>query len=250
MKKFFRILLSATFLVSASVPVFASNLPEPPVVIVETEISAPQNVRMTTNHGYIPSEYDTPEEIAADRRKFEQAKQREKEQPEGRAATWNVLPGSYRLFRQETASQCASACVQSVLYYLKGSTPTQASIASAIGIEGAHMQSTLNYINNNQSRNTYLRVRKSSIDQNGMNDRLYKSITDFQTPPLVGLQFTEGLAWPYSTDGHMMTCYAAMSDKTSFMVADPWIGFAGLNYPEAYARGTRLLWNALVDLGW
>lgn len=166
-------------------------------------------------------------------------------------ASWTQLPGTYYVYAQTTKYNCGPATVQSVLRYLAGSTPSQDDVATGCKTTttGTSLKNMVSYTNSMQDSNNY--VVATINNQDDMDSRLYNGINNYGAPPMMGLAFASSDGWAYSTNGHAISVYAAMSDKSAYMITGPWIGYAGItSTASSYSRTSTQLYNALLGLAW
>lgn len=168
-------------------------------------------------------------------------------------ASWTYLSG-YLVYNQTTSYNCGPAAVQAALRYLNGSTPTQATIAESCGTttSGTYLADMLTYINDEQDENTY--ISKYQANSTNMKNCLYSGVVTYDAPPIIGMAFSSNDGWLYSSGGHFMSVYGAMSDKSEFALADPWIGYSnsGLSGNSwSYSKSATDIFNAYnsVNIG-
>lgn len=168
------------------------------------------------------------------------------------AASWKYLSG-YTVYNQKTSYNCGPATVQAALNYL-GYNIDQSEIARGCKttINGSYIADMVSYINRQQSKYRYTaRYNESSSE---MSRLLYNGIASSKAAPIIGLTFSTSDGWPYSTNGHFVSVYGAKSDRSSFALADPWIGYSGsgLNGQSwTYTKSTSTLYKAYnkVNIG-
>lgn len=168
-------------------------------------------------------------------------------------ASWTYLSG-YLVYNQTTSYNCGPAAVQAALRYLNGSTPTQATIAEGCKTTtaGTYLSDMLTYINSEQSENTY--VSKYQASSTNMKNYLYSGVVTYDAPPIIGMAFSSSDGWLYSSGGHVMSVYGAMSDKSAFALADPWIGYSNSGLTDnswSYSKSATDIFNAYdsVNIG-
>ena len=139
---------------------------------------------------------------------------------------WLSLDG-YQVFGQDERNYCGPAAVQAVLTYINGSSPNQDSIAAGCGTDytGTKLVTMKNYVNGRQSMRNY--VVQGGLNQSQMSGRMYDDITYYDVPSIIGLTFDKNSYWKYSTGGHFVSIYGVNSTQTYFLLADPWIQYAG-----------------------
>lgn len=168
-------------------------------------------------------------------------------------ATWTCL-SDYLVYSQTTSYNCGPAAVQAALEYLTGSTPTQATIAEGCKTTtaGTYLSDMLTYINSEQSENKY--VSKYEADSTNMKTYLYAGIVIYDAPPIIGMAFSSSDGWLYSSGGHFMSVYGTTSDKSTFALADPWIGYSNSGLTDnawSYSKSATDIFNAYnsVNIG-
>lgn len=251
MKKTLSVLLVSIMLFSFNTVVFAGennasdDFVEAKTVYVGIET---RSIDTTTSVGALPA---TIEDIAESNRM--QDKPVITEPTVMPRATWTYL-SDYYVYNQTTSYNCGPAAVQAALRYLNGSTPTQADIAEGCKTttNGTYLSDMLTYINDEQSENTY--ISKYQATSAKMKDYLYSGVVTYDAPPIIGMAFSSSDGWLYSSGGHFMSVYGATSDKSSFALADPWIGYSnsGLtDKPWSYSKSATDIFNAYnsVNLG-
>lgn len=175
-------------------------------------------------------------------------------QSEGQRAlqsTWYYLDGTYYVYNQTTSYNCVPACIQAVLRYVNGSTPTQATIANAVGTTtlGTYMYKVHTYLNQQQTVFDYDIAYITSVTE--LKNAVYNDIVTYGVPSIIGLSFSTSDGWLYDTPGHAMSAYGIKSDKSSISLADPWIGYSGSglsSYSSSYSKTTSTVYNACVGL--
>lgn len=162
-------------------------------------------------------------------------------------ASWIYLDNTFYVYNQTTSYNCGPASVQAALNYLKGSSPIQSSIASGCGTtsSGTYLSDMKTYINKQQSARTY--VSKYNASSSTMKSSLYSGVVSYDAPSIIGLSFSSSDGWLYSSGGHFMTVYGTKSDKSSFALGDPWIGYSGSGLSDnswSYSKSASTIYNA------
>ena len=146
-----------------------------------------------------------------------------------KAAVLNVYncTRSIPYYKQETTYYCGPATTKQSLQYLKGSSPTQSSIASSLGTtrEGTDGTKIVKYLNSNQNSNYYVIVVPTS--QSSMESTTYSGLTIYNAPPILRLSMTTGQGWPYPSSGHFMNISGqyTVSSNVEYQVTDPYINW-------------------------
>lgn len=166
-------------------------------------------------------------------------------------ATWTYLQG-YVVYSQSTSYNCGPAAVQAALRYINGYAPAQSSVASGCSTTtaGTYVSNMVTYINGQQSRRVYEAEYYYQFTGD-FNTDLYDGVVVRKAPAIVGLYFNMDQGWAYNSGLHFMSVYGAMSDKSRFALADPWVGYAGLtNIGWSYAKSAQEISSAYdSDLG-
>lgn len=162
-------------------------------------------------------------------------------------ASWFYLNDTFYVYNQTTSYNCGPACVQAAIYYLKGSTPSQSSIASGCGTtsSGTYLSNMKTYINEHQSVRKY--YTKYNAASSVMTSALYSAVVVYDVPAVIGLSFSSSDGWLYSSGGHFMTVYGTKSDRTSFALGDPWIGYSGSGLTDHswfYTKSASTIYDA------
>lgn len=252
MKKSISFVLAVVMLFSLSTVAFASeskesdSFQEAGTVYVEVETRSVDSA--ATPSGALPA---TAEDIAESN--LLQDKPVNSESTVMPRASWTYLSG-YLVYNQTTSYNCGPAAVQAALRYLNGSTPTQATIAEGCGTttSGTYLADMLTYINDEQNENTY--ISKYQANSTNMKNYLYSGVVTYDAPPIIGMAFSENDGWLYSSGGHFMSVYGAMSDKSKFALADPWIGYSNSGLSDnswSYSKSATDIFNAYnsVNIG-
>lgn len=251
MKKFFSLLLAVIMLFSAQTVAYAGEvvssdefIEAKPVYDVEVETCSMEPAASPT--GALPA---TEDDI------LESGKMEDKmvfSDDEGltRAASWTYLSG-YTVYAQNTNYNCGPASVQAALKYIKGSAPSQSKIAEECktNTSGTYLSNMLTYINEQQSVNRYVSKYQASFDS--MKNYLYFGVVQCNAPPIIAMSFSTGEGWLYSSNGHFMSVYGALSDKSRFALADPWIGYSGSglsSYSWSYSKSSAEIYKAYSNI--
>jgi len=147
-------------------------------------------------------------------------------------ASWIELSntGSFYYYAQELYYSCGPACVKMALKYLTGTTYLESTICAGCNTtatNGTTFSDMCTYINGEQNSNYY--IKKTGATKDTMTNDLYNGIAQWSAPPIVGLQESTTLGWPFNLSGHGVTVYAVKSDKTEVMIADPWAGYVSMS---------------------
>ena len=165
-------------------------------------------------------------------------------------ASWVYLDNTFSVYKQLSEYNCGPACVQAALKYLTGSTPSQSTIATACYTSalagGTRLAEMETYINNQQSVRTY--IPRYNTTKFAMQNCLYIGVYLYDAPSIIGLSFSAGDDWLYSSAGHYVTVYGVMSDKSSFRLGDPWLGYSGISSSWSYTKSVDVLYAAYSNI--
>ncbi len=168
--------------------------------------------------------------------------------------TWNYLPNPFYVYNQVTSYNCGPASAQAALRYINGSTPPQSDIATGCNTttSGTYIANMASYLNSQQSTVNYVPMYQQSSST--MEYCLGFGIVTEQIPPIIGLAFSSSDGWLYTTGGHFMSVYGAMSDNSYFALGDPWVGYSGSglsSYSWSYSKPSSTLYTAYnsVNIG-
>lgn len=137
-------------------------------------------------------------------------------------------------YKQQNSYYCGPATTKQSLQYLKGTSPSQSTIASSLGTTTSGTDGTkiVEYLNNNQSSNYYVIVEPTS--QSAMESTIYSGLTNFNAPPILRVKITSGQvstqhpqSWYYTTNGHFMNISGqyTVNGSTIYQVTDPYIEY-------------------------
>lgn len=163
-------------------------------------------------------------------------------------ARWVYLDDKYKVYSQANSYYCGPASVQAALAYLNdGDAPSQSSIAKGCETDssGTYLSDMKTYINSQQSKRKY--STKYGASSSTMEYKLYNDVAFFDAVPVIGLSFSSSDGWLYSTGGHFMTVYGAVTDRSRFALGDPWIGYSGsglTDYSWTYSKSSSTIYDA------
>ncbi len=142
-------------------------------------------------------------------------------------ASWILTSRSFYYFAQETNYSCGPACVRMILRNITGVTYSESTIRSGCKTttSGTYLSNMVTYTNSLQNHNYY--VARYQQSKTNMQNDLYSGITTFDSPPIVGLRESIVNGWNYNLSAHFVALYAVRSDKSSFLLTDPWSGYIG-----------------------
>jgi predicted double-glycine peptidase len=169
-----------------------------------------------------------------------------------RAVTWIQL-SPFTYYAQQTDYSCGPACIRMALKYINGSTPSEASVRAGCNTTtyGTELYDMVEYINDQQNYNDYVRVTGDK-NQTKLKNDLYGGIVDYDSPPIVGVWEDPDEGWPYWLQSHMVTIYGSYTDKSVFRICDPWAGYMVDDDNRWYAESISDLYIAYhnADLGY
>lgn len=170
------------------------------------------------------------------------------------AASWVYNSRFTYYYSQQLSYSCGPACVRGALHNINGSAPSEESVRKGCGTttSGTFLFNMVTYINQQQNHNHY--VSRYQQSQSTMRDNLYSGIVTWDAQPIVGLTENTATGWPYGngTVGHFVRIYAVMSNKSAFMISDPWAGYINDFDNSNYSKTTSQLYKAYnsIDCGY
>lgn len=143
------------------------------------------------------------------------------------SASWICTSRNFYYYAQEKSYSCGAACVRMILRNIKGTAYAESTIRTGckISISGTTLSNMVTYTNSQQSYNRY--VARYRQTKSMMCNDLYNGIVLWDTPPIIGLKESTSSGWRYNLAGHAVAVYAVKSDKSAFMISDPWAGYIG-----------------------
>lgn len=162
-------------------------------------------------------------------------------------ASWMELstPSSFYYYAQEESYSCGPACVKMAIKYITGVAYAESSIRAGCNTDasGTSLSDMCTYINGMQNSNNY--IISNYVNKNTMASNLYSGIVQYDAPPIICIYESQTQGWPFNLGGHAVTIYAAKSDLSAFMVADPWGGYDNPNSSyKWYSRTVDELYDA------
>lgn len=161
-------------------------------------------------------------------------------------ASWVYTSDSSNAFyyyAQELSYSCGPASVRMALKALSNLMLNENVIRTGCGTstDGTYIADMTSYMTSMQSDYSY--SSKYSILSSLFHSNLYNAVSD-GAPPIVGIKTSTTDGWFYNTSGHFIVPYAVMSDKSSYALADPWGGYAGVDSWKWYTKSASDLWGA------
>lgn len=157
------------------------------------------------------------------------------------AATWTQIDNPH-YYGQQYETSCGPACVRMALMSLTGTHYEERVIRKGCNwteTGGTLISDLCPYLNAEQ--NIYAYTEKYSTFQFVLNNGIYNAICD-GAPPLIGISPTEEDGWYKASPGHIIVVYAALSDKSTYKIMDPWGGFIGDDSLKWYDVGADKLY--------
>lgn len=173
-----------------------------------------------------------------------------KNQPSTRSGYKISIPGSFTIYQQEDERYCIPACIKSVLMYIKGSSPSQDTIAADLDIsiiEGIVVTKIAGYLNDRISGFYY--TRTASPQHSTMCNDLYLTVVESKKPCLLSVVDPTGQNWRYRTAGHRVVVNAIQSDKSKIYIADP-LGGTNPGWPYYYEMPPYSVSAVCQDIIW
>ncbi|MFR6247183.1 MAG: C39 family peptidase [Romboutsia timonensis] len=128
-------------------------------------------------------------------------------------------------YKQETSYYCGPATTKQTLQYVKGSSPTQKTIANSLGTttNGTDGTKIVSYLNANQSKIKYIIAKPSS--QDNFTTLVNAALRSYNSPPILRVKYLSGDGWPYTTNGHFLNISGQRMNGTKIehRLTDPYI---------------------------
>ena len=147
--------------------------------------------------------------------------------PNTRAASWILTSRYFYYYGQEKGYSCGPACVKMALRNITGIAYSESVIRTGCNTtpSGTYLSDMVEYINEMQDHNLY--VARYLQTKATMQSNLYTGIVNWDAPPIIGVRESTTSGWNYNLGGHFVTVYAVSSDKSAFLISDPWSGYIG-----------------------
>lgn len=128
---------------------------------------------------------------------------------------------------QERTYWCGPATAQQTLKYHTGSSPSQSTLAAAMGTttDGTVGSYLIREVNERQSKNRYISISNGPTStqlKNAMNF----SINSHNSPPIILGSWAKTGNWKYSTGGHFLNASGISSNGTKIQLTDPYSEYA------------------------
>lgn len=160
-----------------------------------------------------------------------------------------ITVSGFSIYQQPNNYYCVPACVKSVLQYINGTSPSQATIASALGTNsstGTDITDVPQYLNSKQ--NFYFTCT-TGPSQTTMCKYIYATISGYDNPCLMRITGTTTSNWYYQTGGHCISIYGIYSDKSKVQIADPLGGTQG-SWPSYFTKSSSVVSNVCSHVIW
>lgn len=165
------------------------------------------------------------------------------------SGSWNLgyctLPRSFTIYPQNTENWCGLACIQSILLYLTGASPTQETFASDLGLsvyDRINNTKMTTLLNNNQSIQNYYYYIPYDLD--GMASLIYEAIAINHVPACLLIYTEGGKYWRYDcSDGHYLVSHWIAPSTERIGIADPYSGYVGV--PQYYEERYDTVYNVI-----
>ena len=149
-------------------------------------------------------------------------------------------------FKQDNSYYCGPATTKQTVHFIKRTSSSQATIATAIGTTtaGSNLTDMMTYINNNQTRRDYIIVTNPSED-------LIQSIVEYSVrnlaPTVCRLKIATGGNWLYSSSGHYMNLSAFTNYGANIQVCDPYLGWVTSTSTGKYYVTSNEIYTATAN---
>lgn len=144
-----------------------------------------------------------------------------------RSTSWILTSRYFYYYGQEENYSCGAACVKMALRNITGIAYSESVIRTGCSTttSGTYLADMVEYINTMQDHNPYIaRYQKTKAT---MKSNLYSGIVSWDSPPIIGVKESTSSGWNYNLSAHFVIVYAVRSDKSAFLISDPWSGYIG-----------------------
>ena len=265
MKKIARILASVALLQILTVPYYASmplpteeptELTEEAIIVTEQTDFGERNPDTEMGESTVPAGLQEADKEVLRRFYEEHPEERDDStnkvakptlSPQTRAGWIITMAGSgygFHYYAQEKYYTCLAACVRMCLKGVAGISVSEASVVNGMNLTPTNnctMDVGVNYLNSKQGK--YYYNDWYSLWSSGFHDLQFEAILS-GAPTMIGIAPSSTSYWPYTSSGHCVACYAMMSDKSAYMIADPWGGYEGRDDWKWYSRTKTQVWQA------
>ena len=160
--------------------------------------------------------------------------------------SWYSLSGTTYRYEQLDPYYCVPATMQTILRYNNNSLPpTQDTIASEMGFTsgvGVDFLNVPDYLNNHQTKNTY--VLHSKFSKSQMKSKIKTDISSLGVPTCIRISVSNSSDWFYTTSGHALVCNSITTDSGTVQLVDPGVGYSW------YSKSTDDLYKVFTHLAW
>lgn len=168
------------------------------------------------------------------------------------------VPGTFTIYQQETDSYCVPACIQSVLMYFKGTSPSQKNIQNFVNM---YVNKIPEYINPllGQQAHTYIFCQDEDLSEK-LTYLISLCVASNKAPAFLRIRTDGGEGgrvadlsneddWPYVHGGHCVICCGMRSDASEFRIADP-MGGRLENLPSSYTKRAEYVVAYTTSICW
>ena len=129
-------------------------------------------------------------------------------------------------FEQANGYYCGPATVKQTLHYLTGKSPTQKSIAKALGTtkQGTDGTRIPKYLNEKQKKAYY--IISTTTKASKLKRRIYENIGVTNKPSIARVKFEQTGSWRYPTNGHFLNVSGYTDNIKKVHLTDPYITIA------------------------
>lgn len=134
-------------------------------------------------------------------------------------------------FKQKAAYYCGPATAYQTIYFHNGSSPSQDTIAKALGTTTAGTDGTRipKYVNTQLDRVEYF-IYNVGTDKEGMRNAIDIDMRSGY-PAMLRVKIESGTEFGYTTDGHFLNVGGQTAGATKYRIVDPYYGYK--NGPKA-----------------
>lgn len=140
------------------------------------------------------------------------------------SVTSKVLSVPY--YKQETGYYCGPATTKQTLQFVKGSSPSQSTIAKILGTtqsNGTDGTKIVSYLNASQNKINYVISKPKSHDN--FTSTINTALRSYNSAPIIRIKHTKTEGWPYNTNGHYLNISGQKMSGSTIMhqLTDPYI---------------------------
>ena len=151
-----------------------------------------------------------------------------------------------KYFKQKYNYYCGPATVYQTLYYLNKTSPSQDTIASALGTttDGTDGSKIPTYLNKQQDEVAYTIV---SINNASTFRSKIDSAMNNDYPVVLRVKFSSDSAFGYNTAGHFLNLGGQTAGATQYEMVDPYYGYSSGPSSSAYSLPSEDVYQAVID---